>query len=129
MKRSCMPFLEDWLVAEDRKPLVIRGARQVGKTWLVRQLAKTNHKKLIEINLERFPKLEEAFESNEPSIILRRLSGVIDTSIDPLQCILFIDEIQQSPKLLVKLRWFAEEMPEMPVIAAGSLLEFRAWTP
>ncbi len=124
MERTCMTFLREWFYSANRKPLVIRGARQVGKTWIVRYLAHSLGKKLIEINLEKKPKLASVFSSNEPRIIIQKLQGAFETSIDPLKCILFIDEIQEVPELFSKLRWFAEDMPELPVIAAGSLLEF-----
>ncbi len=124
MKRSCMKFLREWLYEEDRVPLVIRGARQVGKTYIVQQLAKQEGKKLIEVNLEEDPHLADSFASNKPKIILEKLQGALETTIDPHKSLLFIDEIQAAPELFAKLRWFAEKMPELPVIAAGSLLEF-----
>lgn len=124
MQRTCIYFLNDWLTSSTRKPLVIRGARQVGKTWLVRHFAQMQGKKLIEINLEKYPKLASAFSSNEPKAILESLKLALETAIDPAKCILFIDEIQEVPELFSKLRWFFEDMPELPVIAAGSLLEF-----
>lgn len=124
MQRTSMSFLQEWLTLDNRKPLVIRGARQVGKTWLVRHFAKSVDKKLVEVNLEKYPKLASVFSSNDPQIIIQRLRSAFETSINPSECILFIDEIQESPDLFSKLRWFAEDMPELPVIAAGSLLEF-----
>lgn len=124
MYRTALDFLQKWLTSDNRKPLVIRGARQVGKTWLVRHFAHMQGKKLIEINLEKHPKLASSFSSNEPAVILQRLKADFETSINPANCILFIDEIQAAPELFPKLRWFAEDMPELPVIAAGSLLEF-----
>jgi uncharacterized protein len=124
MHRTALGFLQKWLTSDNRKPLVIRGARQVGKTWLVRHFAQMQGKKLIEINLEKHPKLALSFSSNEPAVVLQRLKADFETSIDPSNCILFIDEIQAAPELFPKLRWFAEDMPELPVIAAGSLLEF-----
>ena len=124
MYRKGMAFLAEWLQSENRKPLVIRGARQVGKTWLVRQLAAENKRKLIEINLERQPQLASLFASNDPHQIVLSLSAAFNESIDPRTALLFLDEIQAAPELLAKLRWFAEDMPTLPVIAAGSLLEF-----
>ena len=123
MQRVYMTFLTEWLLSDDRRPLVIRGARQVGKTWLVRQLAQSQGRTLIEINLEKSPQMASLFRSNDPNEILLNLTG-ISKSIDIRTNILFLDEIQAAPELLAKLRWFAEDMPELPVIAAGSLLEF-----
>lgn len=125
MKRFCLNHLQSWLIAKDRKPLVIRGARQVGKTWLVRHFAKNNQKQLIELNLEKQPRLASLFHSNDPAQILLNLSAEFGLhNIAAEASLLFIDEIQAVPELLAKLRWFAEDLPQLPVIAAGSLLDF-----
>ncbi len=126
MERTALKYLKEWLYSDDRLPLVIRGARQVGKTWLVSHLAKVEKKQLIEVNLEKRPELASSFSSNDPILIMRSLSIALNMAgpIDPAKSILFIDEIQAAPEVFAKLRWFAEDMPELPVIAAGSLLEF-----
>lgn len=124
MKRTRLAFLQNWLESDTRKPLVLRGARQVGKTWLVRHLAQSQKRQLIEVNFEKQPQLTSLFLSNDPQQILLNLSVAFNESIDPKKCLLFLDEIQAVPDLLAKLRWFAEDLPELPVIAAGSLLEF-----
>lgn len=124
MKRKYLTFLNDWIDSDQRKPLVIRGARQVGKTWLVRNFVENQRKKLIEINLEKTPQLASYFESNDPKQFLLLLSSVLKEPIDPKKCLLFLDEIQAVPEIFAKLRWLAEDMSELPVIAAGSLLEF-----
>ncbi|MBP9841803.1 MAG: ATP-binding protein [Simkaniaceae bacterium] len=124
MKRTRLAFLTDWIHSTSRKPLVIRGARQVGKTWLVRHLAEQQKKQLIEINLEKRPDLSSLFHSNDPRQILLHLGAAFNLSIDPKTSLLFLDEIQTTPELIAKLRWFAEDLPDLPVIAAGSLLEF-----
>lgn len=124
MKRTAFNFLERWLVSLQRKPLIIRGARQVGKTWLVRHLADVKQKRLIELNFEKNPEYKNYFASNDPKIILRYLETALQCVIIPEECLLFLDEIQIAPELISKLRWFAETLPELPVIAAGSLLEF-----
>ena len=124
MKRYSAQYLQEWLTEKRRKPLVMRGARQVGKTWLVRNLAQQSKKQLIEINFEENPSLHLAFHSNDPQKIIRDLELKLDIKIDIHQSILFLDEIQVFPNLLSKLRWFYESMPLLPVIAAGSLLDF-----
>ena len=124
MKRDRTIFLVDWLNSTGRKPLVIRGARQVGKTWLIRDLASSQQRKLVEINFEKRPELESLFSSNDPKEIMINIAASTGSKIDPSKTILFLDEIQAAPHLLEKLRWFAEDMPELPVIAAGSLLDF-----
>lgn len=124
MERACNGFLDHWLNTQDRKPLVIRGARQVGKTWLVRNFAKRHHLHLIEINFEKKPGLAGLFQTNDPKQILLNLSAIETIPLNSSNSLLFLDEIQAFPELIAKLRWFAEDMPELPVIAAGSLLEF-----
>lgn len=124
MERVIIKDLQGWLEATDRKPLVIRGARQVGKTWLARHLAEKNKKLLIELNFEKQPQLLSLFSTSDPKYILRGLGITVNQEINPINSILFLDEIQNAPQLLGKLRWFAEELSELPVIAAGSLLEF-----
>ena len=124
MQRKCMTFLVEWLNSEDRLPLVIRGARQVGKTWLVRHLAESQKKELFEINLEFEPEHISLFSKNDPRIVIQKIEEAFHRKVDPQKSILFIDEIQARPNIFAKLRWFAEMMPELPVIAAGSLLEF-----
>jgi predicted AAA+ superfamily ATPase len=116
--------LDTWLGSRARKPLVLRGARQVGKTWLVRDLATRSGRRLVELNFERDPRLARHFESNDPSQILGELSLALGQDIVPEKNLLFLDEIQAVGHLLAKLRWFAEDLPSLPVIAAGSLLDF-----
>lgn len=102
----------------------MRGARQTGKTWLVRELAAQNHLDLIELNLERYPDYAGLFGVNDPEKILRNIAAQLGRPIEKRGVLLFLDEIQAAPELLSSLRWFREDMPELPVIAAGSLLEF-----
>ena len=124
MKRSVMPFLLGWLHSTSRKPLVVRGARQVGKTWLVRHVAKVNNLQLIELNFEKNPEYKQYFINNDPHVVLRYLEAAFQCTFDPQKSLLFLDEIQAAPELISKLRWFFEDLPQLPVIAAGSLLEF-----
>lgn len=124
MKREHTHFLTNWLNSSTRKPLVVRGARQVGKTWLIRNLSELSERQLIELNFEKQPDLESLFPSNEPEEIINNIAAFFGKTITPSNTILFLDEIQAVPHILAKLRWFAEEMPQLPVIAAGSLLDF-----
>ncbi len=114
-----------WLNTSHRKPLVIRGARQVGKSTLVRRFARGNNLTLHEVNLERHPGLVSVFKSNNPVLILQELEyicgkGGIKTEKD----LLFLDEILAVPEAIAALRYFYEDCPHIPLIAAGSLLEF-----
>jgi len=124
MFRFAADILDEWLQGKNRKPAVLRGARQVGKTWLVRDLAKRHGLNLVELNLERFPNLADLFSENRPGETIRDIEAELGETIDPESSLLFLDEIQAAPELFSKLRWFREELPELPVIAAGSLLEF-----
>jgi len=125
MKRNAEKRLGEWLKSIGRKPMVIRGARQVGKSTLVRQFAKANKFILHEINLERYPKLTDVFESHDTRRILNELEYICQKGpINKTGGILFLDEIQSVPIAIQTLRYFYEDCPELPVIAAGSLLEF-----
>jgi predicted AAA+ superfamily ATPase len=123
MKRARSEDLRRWLAARGRRPLVLRGARQVGKTWLVRELAVSASRELFELNFERDPGAARAFESNDPKAITGALSLRFDRTLAPAKSLLFLDEIQAAPSMFAKLRWFAEELPSLPVVAAGSLLD------
>lgn len=122
--RKAMSYLKTWINTSGRKPVVMRGARQVGKTWMVRELARLSGKELIELNFEKKPSWRDLFTSNDPKEILLNLESELNRTILPENSLLFLDEIQATPELLAKLRWFYEEMPELAVVAAGSLLEF-----
>ena len=125
MERIAEKRLSDWLDSGYRKPLIIRGARQVGKSTLVRQFA--GHKKLIlhEINLERHPTLVDVFKTHDTGKILRELEFICGRGpISGKDGLLFLDEIQAVPIAIQTLRYFHEDHPELPVISAGSLLEF-----
>lgn len=124
MRRDRLDFLRSWLKTREGKPLVVRGARQVGKTWIVRHFAELEKLNLVELNFEKRPNLASFFDSNNPKQILKNIGAAQGFHIDPKNSLLFLDEIQACPELFAKLRWFAEDLPELPVIAAGSLLEF-----
>jgi hypothetical protein len=124
MLRNQLIFLKNWLTKANRKPLVVRGARQVGKSTLLRLFAQSEGCTLATINLERHPGLAGAFTSNDPAAILDVLGTL--PGVPPIQpdTLLFLDEIQAVPEALAALRYFYEEMPELAVVGAGSLLEF-----
>ena len=124
LERREINDLRSWAAQPERKPLVVRGARQVGKSTLVRQLADDAQLTLVELNFERNPELREAFTSKEPAGILATLKLLTNQTVAAGQTLLFLDEIQAAPAALAALRYFYEEMPRLHVIAAGSLLEF-----
>ena len=124
INRTAERALAQWFAAPQRKPLVIRGARQVGKSTLVRQFAQSQRLRLNEVNLERHPYLESVFQTLDLAHIRRELEGLLGQPLLASGSILFLDEIQATPHALPALRYFWEDHPELPVIAAGSLLEF-----
>ena len=123
-KRFIDDKLLEWKVSPRRKPLLIRGARQVGKSTAVRELGK-QFRFFVEINLEKQPDLSQLFTENiDVMKTCEKLSGTLSIPIIPGDTLLFIDEIQVSKDALMSLRYFKEDYPELHVIAAGSLLEF-----
>ena len=125
MKRRAEAYLIEWYQRPNRKPLVIRGARQVGKSTLVRLAAATLKVPLWEVNLERHRGLDSAFATNSPATICTEIGIATGmAAIGETAGILFLDEIQAVPHALAALRYFLEERPDIAVVAAGSLLEF-----
>lgn len=124
MQRSMENQLIRWLKKPRRKPLVIRGARQVGKSTLVQNFARSQQLMLAEINLEKHGNLNDIFGTNDLDIIIPELELLARTSLRQENTLLFLDEIQSTPNAIAALRYFREEMPQLPVVAAGSLLEF-----
>lgn len=124
MKRIIFQELKKWITSSSRKPILLRGARQVGKTYVVRQLGKL-FDNYVEINFEKTPELMKIFEYDlDPIRIVREISIATKISIEPENTLLFIDEIQEAPRAIIALRYFYEEMPNLHVIAAGSLVDF-----
>ena len=122
MERFVEGPLRRWLARRRRKPLVLRGARQVGKTTVVRRFAAAAGLDLCEVNLERHLYLDEVFKSLDTRRILRELETIGGRRLTG--AILFLDEVQAAPHALHALRYLYEDRPELPVLAAGSLLEF-----
>jgi len=124
MYRHQLSYLTEWLKVKHRKPIVIRGARQVGKSTLVRLLSEQCGFDLIELNFERNPELASFFKSHDPHKITQLISLQTGKTIQPGHTLLFLDEIQGSAEAIVALRYFYEEFPELHILCAGSLLEF-----
>ncbi len=123
MFRAASAYLQEWKNRKRRKPLVVRGARQVGKSYLVSSFAARNFSDFVEVNFERDPGMKSLFTgSAERSIRLLELK--LNRKIDLENTLLFFDEIQAAPEVFAKLRYFYEDVPGLNVIAAGSLLEF-----
>ncbi len=124
MHRLAMADLEAWRVSDDHKPLVLRGARQVGKSYLARKLG-TKFENLAEVDFELRPELGSLFDKAlDPDVIIKKLSVALNCQIVSGKTLLFLDEIQICPRALTALRYFYEKMPGLHVIAAGSLIDF-----
>ena len=125
MKRDLLEILSSWIKQENRKPLILRGPRQVGKSWLVQELGK-NFDNFVEINFEMTQEIGFFFEGNlDPEELIKNISNYLKVKIVPGKTLLFFDEIQQIPRAITSLRYFYEKIPKLHVIAAGSLLEFE----
>lgn len=124
MERSIEKDLLEWKKQRHRIPLIIRGARQIGKTFIVEKFGAAHFDLLVKINFEKEPVAANCFESFDPTEILKAIEIYTKQKISMDNTLLFLDEIQACPKALMALRYFKEELPQMAVIAAGSLLEF-----
>ena len=123
-KRLIDNYLPEWASRDTHKPVLLRGARQVGKSTAVKELSK-KFDSFVEINFEKQPKYKILFDDDlDVKRIVPQISAIYGTSIKPGQTLLFLDEIQECPRAIMALRFFKEDMPELHVIAAGSLLEF-----
>ena len=122
MNRIALKDLKNWVLRENRKPLVLRGARQVGKSTLVRHFAEMQGLELIEVNLEKHQLQSLKYDGIDLTGLLQEIEVLCGQRIKP-GVLLFFDEIQEQPKLLSILRYFYEEQAWLPVISAGSLLE------
>jgi len=124
MYRQQLQFLHDWLHDKNRKPLIIRGARQVGKSTLVELFARECKKNLLNVNLERHSELSQIFSDKDPAQVIQQIEFLPKMGTVNKDALLFLDEIQAVPEAIPTLRYFYEDMPELPVVSAGSLLEF-----
>jgi len=123
MKRELYHNLVKWKAQSPRKPLILRGVRQCGKTYLLQHFGKQAFSRTHYLNFEKDKSLATLFESNlEPKSIIEKLNFYFDTAIDLQNDLIIFDEIQDCPRALTSLKYFAEEMPEVYLVAAGSLL-------
>ncbi len=123
MKRYAMKKLESWTTDPERKPLLLLGARQTGKTWLMKEFGKRLFKKIAYINFEDNPQMKEVFDVDyDVKRLLLAMQINSGFPIDPVDTLILFDEIQEAPRVLTSLKYFHENSPEHHVIAAGSLL-------
>ena len=124
IERSIDKLLLEWKNSDCRKPLLLRGARQVGKSWAVEHLGET-FDYFIEVNFEKRPEMLDVFQKiHDVHELTANLSIYYSTPVIPGRTLLFLDEIQKSPDAIQSLWSFKEDYPELHVVAAGSLLEF-----
>ncbi|MCW2928912.1 MAG: putative ATPase [Thermoleophilia bacterium] len=123
MRRNALDKLQSWRDSTTRKPLVLRGARQVGKTWLLQEFGRTSYEHVVYVNCQRDRTVAAVFEGDlDPDRILRGLEIAAKANIEPATTLVIIDEIQDVPAALTSLKYFAEERPDVHLAAAGSLL-------
>jgi predicted AAA+ superfamily ATPase len=123
MVRTAMHILEKWKESPNRKPLIIRGARQVGKTWLMKEFGSIYYKKTVYVNFDNNTMIRDLFDKDlEINRLVTGLELYSGTKIDPESTLIIFDEIQEAPKALKSLKYFFENAPEYHIIAAGSLL-------
>jgi uncharacterized protein len=124
MQREIEKELRQWKENPLRSPIIFRGARQVGKSYIVEKFGKENFSYVVIVNFELQPELVKSFDTLDPFIICSKLELILNQRIQIGKTLLFLDEIQNCPKAITALRYFKEKMPNLHVIAAGSLLEF-----
>ena len=123
MKRSIYNKLVEWKNRQNHKPLILNGARQVGKTYILQEFGKREYKKLAFFSLDRNQKAAEVFEKGGTTAdILMALSAISQVDITPNDTLMVLDEIQDCPKALEALKFFCEDAPDVHIIVAGSLL-------
>ena len=123
MYRKIMPFLEKWKESGHRKPLILQGARQVGKTYSILEFGRTHYENVAYFNFETSPKLSEIFEENlSPDYLLPILSHIAGQTIIKEKTLIVFDEVQLCERALTSLKYFCEDAPDYHIIVAGSLL-------
>lgn len=123
MRRDIWNQLIAWKKKKDRKPLVLKGARQVGKTYILRAFGKEHFSRAHYLNFEKYKQLDKIFQGDLiPKNILQDLGLYLGTSIDKENDLMIFDEIQNVPRALTSLKYFQEEIPELAICSAGSLL-------
>ncbi|MDR1953149.1 MAG: AAA family ATPase [Clostridiales Family XIII bacterium] len=123
MEREAINALIAWKNKKQRKPLIMKGARQVGKTWLIKHFAETEYEDSIYISFDRDKRMVRVFEPDlDPHRIIRDLEDIYQKKIDPNRTLVIFDEIQELPVALTSLKYFYEDAPQYQIVCAGSLL-------
>ena len=123
MERFLMHDLEQWRSNPRRKPLIVNGARQVGKTWLIKEFGKRHYENVAYVNMDNNAAMRELFDAGyDIDTLIAGLQLQTGVAIDPASTLIVFDEIQENPKALTALKYFDEDPRAFSVIAAGSLL-------
>ena len=122
MERTAYQELVNWKNKKNRKPLIVNGARQVGKTWLLKSFGSRNFKNLAYINCDENPEIKSAFTDFDTRRLIRIFSSLSGVEIAPEKTLIVLDEIQEAPLALTSLKYFCENAPEYHIAVAGSLL-------
>ena len=123
MERYAMKQLEEWYNRKNRKPLILKGARQVGKTWLMKEFGRTHFKYTAYVNFDNNKNMANVFDGDyDIERILMAINIETGVKIHPEETLIIFDEIQENPRAIASLKYFCEETPEYAIIAAGSLL-------
>ena len=123
MYRFAIEQLQKWRVKKHRKPLIIRGARQVGKTWLMKEFGAVSYEQVVYVNFDNNERMKNLFDGNlEISRLITGLELYAGHKIDPDRTLLIFDEVQEVPKALTSLKYFNEDAPQYQIVCAGSLL-------
>lgn len=123
MNRKTLDDLLQWKDSPHRKPMILQGAKQTGKTWLMKEFGKTVYKDYVYFNFDEQPELKSLFETNKnPHRLIELLSLIADLKIEPQHTLVIFDEIQECSEALNALKYFYEKANEYHIISAGSLL-------
>lgn len=123
MKRKLLNNLIEWKNDKNHKPLVLEGARQVGKTWLMKEFGRTQYQKVAYINFDRNEKMCKVFETDlDTNRLITAIELDVEFKITPEDTLIIFDEIQECPRAITSLKYFNEDAPQYDIIAAGSLL-------
>ena len=122
MERTAYQELVNWKNKKNRKPLIVNGARQVAKTWLLKSFGSRNFKNLAYINCDESPEIKSAFTDFDTRRLIRIFSSLSGVEIAPEKTLIVLDEIQEAPLALTSLKYFCENAPEYHIAVAGSLL-------
>ena len=122
MYRNAYSKLLKWKESPNRKPLILGGARQVGKTWLLQEFGKNEYQNTAYINCDETPEMRSLFSDFDTSRLIRAFSALSDTQITPANTLIILDEAQEAPLCITALKYFCEKAPDYHIAIAGSLL-------